>query len=188
MVWEWEWIEDDVEESSSEVADDLSARSSPELFSDYSQPTVEHSPTAHTEDTSNEDDLVPAITHSVLFKCIGADKERKYQEVLFTAAKKHGEGINVPVKLQPEPSNKYDSKAIAFMCQTDSGWERIGYVVREATDEVHSAIRNKKILQVKFEWIKYKFIFKSPAWYAAIRISLNGEWSKTVTRSCASFN
>ena len=188
MVWEWEWIEDDVEESSSEVSDDLSARSSPELFSDYSQPTVEHSPTAHTEDTSNEDDLVPAITHSVLFKCIGADKERNYQEVLFTAAKKHGEGINVPVKLQPEPSNKYDSKAIAFMCQTDSGWERIGYVVREATDEVHSAIRNKKILQVKFEWIKYKFIFKSPAWYAAIRISLNGEWSKTVTRSCASFN
>ena len=128
--------------------DDLSARSSPELISDYSQPTVEHSPTVHTDDTSNEDNLVPAavpaITHSVLFKCIGADKERNYQEVLYTAAKKHGKGINVPVKLQPEPNNKYDSKAIAFMCQTDSGWERIGYVVSEATDEVHSANRNKK--------------------------------------------
>ena len=66
----WEWI-DDVEESSSETSDDLSARSSPELISDYSQPAVEHSPTANTDETSDlvpaRDDSVPAITHSVLF-------------------------------------------------------------------------------------------------------------------------
>ena len=115
----WEWI-DDVEESSSETSDDLSARSSPELISDYSQPTVEHSPTAHTDDTSDlvpaSNDSVPAITHSVLFnfKCIGADKERNYQEVLYTAVKKHGDGINISFKLRPEPNNKYDSKAIAL--------------------------------------------------------------------------
>jgi len=186
VLWEWDWVEDDeVEDSISEASNVLSARSSPELISDYD---AGHSPQALPDDTSEDDDAIPAITHSVLFKCIGADKERNYQEVLCSAAQKHGKGINVPVKLQPEPNNKYDNKAIAFMCETDSGWERIGYVVREATEEVQAAIRNKKIMEVKFEWIKYKFIFKSPAWYAAICITLNGEWSKTVMRSSASFN
>ena len=93
---------------------------------------------------------------------------------MYLAAKKHDEGINVPVKLEPEPNNKYDNKAVAFMCQADSDWERIGYVVREASAEVHEAISNNKILKVSLEWIKYKFLFKTPAWYAAIRITRNG--------------
>ena len=187
MLWEWDWVEDDiVDDSSSGTSNNLSARSSPELTtSDSPPPTADDS---LLDDTSDDDDSVPAITHTVLFKCIGADKEKIYQDVLYMVAKKHGEGINVPVKLQPEPNNKYDNKAVAFMCRTDSGWERIGYVVKEAAEEVHAAIRNKKILKVAFEWIKYKFLFKSPAWYAAISITLNGEWSNTVMRSRALFN
>ena len=33
-----------------------------------------------------------------------------------------------------DQNNKWDSKAIAFMCQHNLGWQRIGYVVREITD------------------------------------------------------
>jgi len=81
------------------------------------------------------------------------------------------ENLKVQVKLQPEPDNRYDSKAIAFLCKIDeSGWVRIGYVVREVLDEVHEAINKKKILNVSFDWIKYTVHFKSPGWYAGIRI------------------
>ena len=61
----------------------------------------------------------------------------------------------------------------------DSGSVRIGYVVREVLDEVHDAI-NKKILNVSFDWIKYNVHFKSPGWYAGIRIQRHGEWSLEV--------
>ena len=118
----------------------------------------------------------------MIFKCIGAQKERHYQEVLSLANRKIKEGINIPVKIEAEPYNQYDSKAIAFMCKLDdhSDWERIGYVVQEVLDEVHDAITNKKILDVSFDYIKYVVHFKSPGWYAGIKITRNGEWSQKV--------
>ena len=58
------------------------------------------------------------------------------------------------------------------------------YVVREVLDEVHEAI-NKKILDVSFYWIKNTVHFRSPGWYAGIRIQRNSEWSLGVLRSRA---
>ena len=146
-------------------------------------------PLSYDSSTSSQsdDDSVPAITHTVIFKCIGAYKEKRYQEILAIAGRKHENGIKVPVKLQPEPQNRYDNTAIAFVCQiNDSNWERIGYVVTEALEEVHQAIKNREILNVAFDWIKYIVHFKSPGWYAGIRISRKGEWPQKVLRSHAS--
>lgn len=47
------------------------------------------------------------------------------------------------------------------------------------------AINKKKILNVSFDWIKYTMNFKSPGWYAGIRIQRNGEWSQGVLCSGA---
>lgn len=106
--------------------------------------------------------------------------------LLALASRKLKDNSKVEVKLQPEPDNKYDARAIAFMCKIDdSSWERIGYVVREVLDEVHEAINKKKILNVSFDWIKYTVHFRSPGWYAGIRIQRNGEWSLGVLRSRA---
>ena len=42
-----------------------------------------------SDDSSNEeDDDIPAITHSVVFKCIGCTKELRYQELLALASQK----------------------------------------------------------------------------------------------------
>ena len=144
-------------------------------------------PISYDSSTSSElDDSVPAITHSVIFKCIGAHKEIHYQEILAAANRKLEKGTKVPVKLDPEPQNKYDNRAIAFVCQIDdTNWERIGYVVSEVLEEVHQAINNREILNVTFDWIKYIVHFKSPGWYAGIRISRKGEWSQKVLRSRA---
>ena len=75
-------------------------------------------PLSYDSSTSSQsdDDSVPAITHTVIYKCIGAHKEKHYQEILAIAGRKHENGIKVPVKLQPEPQNKYDNTAIAFVC------------------------------------------------------------------------
>ena len=97
----------------------------------------------------------------------------------------HGE--QVPVKIVPEPDNQYDSKAIAFQCKVDSKWHKIGYIVREALDDVHRALVQKKIISVKFAWAKYLVVWmrSGPGYYAGINIALNGEWSHEVCR-CAS--
>ena len=61
-------------------------------------------------------------------------KELNYREVLAEVAQLRSQGANVEVKLEPEPSNPFDAKAIAFQCKLNGAWNTIGYVV---SDEVH---------------------------------------------------
>ena len=46
----------------------------------------------------------------------------------------------VPVNVFPEKDHPYDSSAIAFKCFVDGEWHRIGYVVKEAINTVHSTL------------------------------------------------
>jgi len=66
-----------------------------------------------------------------------------------------------------------DTNAIAFMCKVEDDWEKIGYIVKEALDDVHKAINANKIISVSFQWIK-KLFTRTPGWYAGIR---SGDWS-----------
>ena len=77
--------------------------------------------------TKDDGDDIPEITHSVVFKCIGAHKEMEYQEILALANKNFNDGKRVSVKLKPELDNPYDNKAVAFICQTEENaeWKRI---------------------------------------------------------------
>ena len=125
-------------------------------------------------------DDFPAITHSVIFKCIGVFKDHRYQETLSLVAKKLREGGEVPVRLQKEPKNPVDSCAIAFQCQVHENWERIGYVVRKALDSVHAAMDSGDILKICFDWVKYIVQFKDRGFYAGILITRRGEWPRSV--------
>lgn len=174
VIWHWIWLEGgEQSESSSEIC------SGEEHFSNFGSES--------DRDESEDEPKVPAITHSVIFKCIGVTKEKHYQELLALANRKINNGEAVPVKLQKEPTNCYDSRAIAFMCKADKDWERIGYVVSEALPDVHKAMDSNKILGVRFDWVKLKFPVKNPGWYAGITVTLNGTWSKTVSRCCSTF-
>ena len=98
------------------------------------------------------------------------------------------QGHNIEVCLKPEPTNPVDARAIAFSCELDGKWERIGYVVREALEAVHDAVSNNRILSVKFDWVKYIVHWRSGmGWYAGIRIAKSGEWPLEVVR-CSSVN
>ena len=75
----------------------------------------------------------------------------------------------MPVRVTPEPDNPFDSNAIKFECQIEDQWRIIGYVVRDALDAVHSAIKKKcEIKDTKFEWVKYIMHWSKsgPGWYA----------------------
>ena len=97
---------------------------------------------------------------TVNFKCVGVTRDPLYQETLKLAFDMLiNEKKNVPVRLNPEPNNPYDSHAVAFECEIIAGcWKVFGYVPKELCDFVLSAIDKGDILNVEFSWIKYKII------------------------------
>lgn len=141
------------------------------------------SPPLHPIAITNE----PIVTHTLVFKCIGAVRDEQQQKALERAYMARQAGETVPVKIEPEPTNPYDSKAICFKCMVGGLWCRIGYIVREALDEVHEAIRCRHILWVKFAWVKFllQWTRSGPGFYAGIYITRNGEWSVRCIRSAS---
>jgi len=171
-MWNWSWLDEST--SDEESSDSVDGSDSVD--------DVEGSSNNDNDNHDEDDDAIPAITHSVVFKCIGTLKQHEYQETLALAKKKIREGIVVPVKLEKEPHNPVDSKAIAFVTNVSGTWERIGYVVQEVLDEVHKAMDDCSILNVRFDCVKYTLYFKHPGWYAGIIITRSGDWSQTVIR------
>jgi len=166
-MWKWSW-EDTTQDSSTQEVDS----STEELGS---------------SDGDSQSDLtnsMPVHVHSITFKCIGTTKDDKPQKILAIASEKLYKGEAVPVRLQPEPNNPKDAKAIAFECKIESNWNRIGYVVSEALTSVHHAIDSKCITEVKFKWIKFitHWSRSTPGWYCGISISKTGDWPIEVIR------
>ncbi|XP_065892371.1 uncharacterized protein [Dysidea avara] len=166
VMWNWTWLD---ENSSNE--DETSSKASGKIKD------------VNDESDDDSSNAIPAITHSVIFKCIGSTKEHVYQETLALANKKRSEGIALPVKLLKETSNPVDAKAIAFVVNINDTWEWIGYVVQEIRDEVHKAMDDCCILNVQLDCIKRMLYFKHPGWYAGIKITRSGEWSHNVIHS-----
>jgi hypothetical protein len=116
----------------------------------------------------------------VKFKCVGTIYDHTSQETLAKVSQLHLEDI--PVGIFPEPNNKYDAKAICFKCKISEEWIRIGYIVREALDHVHTALQHKKIIRVRFDWVKYLAMWSRPGFYCAINITKNDVWHPDVVK------
>ena len=129
IAWEWNWIDHELDsrcadEEEEKSSDDDKAGESMETESEFS----EESDDAESVDT-------------VTFKCIGASREVYSQEALAAAAKME-KGEAVTVRILPEPTNPYDSNAIAFQCKVDDSWVTNGYIVKEVLQHVHTAIQS----------------------------------------------
>ena len=173
IIWKWSWQE---YESSTNNSSEDECRSERES-------TDESDSTPNSEADDEDDELTDDVhTHTVVFKCIGAAKERRQQDVLSEASYKIGRGEVVEVRLRPEPNNPKDSRAIAFQCKVGANWERIGYVVREALNAVHSAIHAGSIVSVKFEWIRFITHWSrcAPGWYCGVAVTKYGDWPSEV--------
>ena len=61
------------------------------------------------------------------------------------------------MKLSPEPTNPFDSCAIAFQCQICGKWISIGYVVKEVCESVLSALASDSIISTEFAWQDFAY-------------------------------
>ena len=126
-------------------------------------------PEPSDSDAEDNPDTLPIQTHTVNFKCVGSVHDVCRQLILRDGGKVH-------VRIHPEPENQYDSKAIAFQCNIEREWQTIGYIVRECVDHVKEALQKKRILSVKLAKYLVCWSHLGLGFYAAINISLNGEW------------
>ena len=184
VIYEWDWVDQlDIEkhQMATSISSSTTYPSAHSLASSYhsDSPQLPHVPKHQTQ--------VPAVIHAIVFKCIGAVRDEQQQKVLEEAYTARQTGEVVPVKLEPEPENPYDSQAISFMCQIRGVWKRIGYVVRECLDDVHAAIAKGEIVQVEFAWVKYllQWTRSGPGFYAGITITRKGQWSSACIRSAS---
>ena len=95
---------------------------------------------------------LPAQTHTVTFKCVGSNCDGARQSILSDISQALRQGCVITARAEPEPSNKYDSKAIAFQLHWKDNWQTIGYVVRECLDHVHHALLQKRLISVELAW------------------------------------
>ena len=171
VEWDWEWKDPE------EVVTHVSETS----YGDGSGERGEE------EDSDVTCCSTPDKEHTVTFKCIGTTHDLHAQEVLKCVSEQLHNGNVVPVSIFPEPSNQYDSKAIAFKCWINGDWHRIGYIVSEALDAVHDALDNNLITSTDFAWAKYMISWtrSGPGYYAGINITKYREWPAEVCR-CSS--
>ncbi len=166
MIWKWNW--------GSSSADDAS-----DCPSDIDNETIVVPETVQEEHVQEAEPSEP-ITHTLVFKCIGVTRDHQLQETLSLVSREMNLGQCVNVELVPEPNNPVDSQAIAFMCTLGDTVQRkkLGYVVREGLDAVHSALANKEIVSAKVAWSRYLIHWSrsGPGWYAGIAVTKTGEW------------
>ena len=174
VIWEWEWVDKD---NVTHVSDTVLSHNSIE--------NDESSEMEFGSDTSVSIEELPVYTET--FKCIGCQHDLEAQQVLQIVSQMMRNGDIVPVNIFHEPSNRYDSRAMAFKCWIRDEWKRIGYVVKETLDAVHNAKDRSEITDVSFKWAKYLVTWSrsGPGFYAGINISKRGQWPREVA-ACAS--
>ncbi len=173
LFWNWE-IEENIDAAITSNSD------TEEVHSQDSE--------AVCSDTDESEECDVSI-ETVPFKCIGSDKERKYQKVLEEVSNRLENNIPVDVHLVPEPNNPFDNQAIKFVCNLDSEDHTIGYIVTECLADVHQAMALSLIVKVEFTWVKCRSYRGSlPRFYAAISITSKRGWSNTVKRSSSTFH
>ena len=181
VAWRWEWSPDE-----SDAVSETSSVANTHSDSDFSE-----SPNDSGHEADPESFESTQVTHTVTFKCIGCTREHQYQEILALAHGRLKQNTDVPVRLFHEENNRYDSRALAIQCQPDGDeWKRIGYIVKEALEETHKAIQEKKIVNVRFGWIKFitDWRLSGPGFFAGINITRIGDWSSNIIKCSSSRN
>ena len=157
IVWEWQFLhpQDD--------CDSISQASNSLQNSDHS-------------DAESDANIRP--THTIPFKVFRCTKETDYQQTLRMASSQLDRRATVAVQLKVEPDNPVDPNAVAFVCNMDGTFKRIGYVVKEAQSAVRDALHRNDVIAVRFKWVKYvsDWYRMEPGYFAAVNITKRGMW------------
>ena len=187
LIWDWHLQGDDSRDQDQDVVedDDDVVEDDDVVAHDFTADNGLDSPQDRaTNSMIPDEDFLP-------FKCIGVTKAASRQQILELIVAQDKEGRKqfeeVPVRIQPEPTNPVDSKAIAIQCFHEDSWHVIGYIISELLGEVHKALSENKIVEVNFFSIRYVLHFpdSGPGYYAGIGIRRKGPWSYEAFRLCS---
>ena len=106
VIWEWEWLTDSTGNSDNGSDEDEAQGH----FNPYIQSEEEE------EEDASASETTPSLMHFVMFKCMGSTYDLHAREALKKASRLLQEGDDVPVRAVPESGNKFNAKAIAFLC------------------------------------------------------------------------
>ena len=86
----------------------------------------------------------------------------------------------MPVQLSFEPVNRRDDNAILLHASPDDLWKPSGYIPDLKVVKVTQAIRNKEIVNMSINSIKYQYIFPTASYkyFATVTITKKGRWMK----------
>ena len=106
-------------------------------------------------DDADDDEAVEATVHSLPFKVMGTCYSTSRQEALKEAFElMNGQNRHISVKLEAEPFNIVDSRAIAVFIKSSEDFKNVGYIVTELTQFVHPLLE-KQSLEVSVRAIRF---------------------------------
>lgn len=104
VVYSWEWHRD---KGGNSEDDDKPSQAG--------QPTQGDDSNGNTDNDPDGDEFNSGfLTHTITFKCIGANRDEGHQSALRAASKALTQGTDVAIRLHPKPDNPEDSSAITF--------------------------------------------------------------------------
>ena len=136
---------------------------------------------AGNADNSSDEDTSDDAEYTVPFKVLGVAYKGR-QTHLKKAYESLEEEKEVMAKLQPEPDNDYDQNAIAVLINFGSGWNKVGYIAKELTRELHPLIDNDSI-KVNVAHILFRVNYLQVGYYITLNISKKGPWSNKVVKA-----
>ena len=119
-------------------------------------------------------------TFTESFALKGSSYHEHFQNALKNCKQKMVKKEAVPVQLSFEPVNRRDENAILVHASLDDLWKPIGYIPGLKVAKVTQAIKNKEVVSMSINSIKYQYIFPiaSFKYFATVTITKKRRWMK----------
>jgi hypothetical protein len=90
---------------------------------------------------------------------------------------------DVEVRIRPDPQNCYDCNAIAVEINYGSGWNTIGFILKDLTKYIHPLIQRNKLCGQRVGHIRFRTHWSTPGYYILIYLKCKGMWPREVIQA-----
>ena len=142
-----------------------------------------HPSTLSNDKEADDDEAVEATVHTLPFKVLGTSYSTSRQDALKEAFElMHGQNRHIVVKLEAEPFNIVDSRAIAVFIKSSVDYKKVGYIPTELTQFVHPLLKEQS-LEVSVRAIRFCTTFLMIGFCLTIDITKRGLWERPVIKA-----
>ena len=134
-------------------------------------------------DNTDDDEAVEATVHSLPFKVLGTCYSTSQQEAVKEAFEHtYGQNRHILVKLEAEPSNTVDSRAIAVFIKSSVDYKK-SRLYCERVNAISTSITQRNSLEVSVRAIRFCTTFLMTGFYLTIDITKRGLWERPVIKA-----